>query len=187
MTLDYFTQIFFMLFSILILLRGLYVILKGNNIAGKPPINLWFFILSKLCAMLVIIYPLWLTLGLKNHPIINHRGLIFMGIVIYFIGMTLFLISLYNLNPLSLKFGLPKEKTPLQKNGLYRLSRNPIYLSLFIIFFGSILSTQNMLVLFCTIISTYIHIKIIILEESYLRDQFGLEWLEYKKQVRRFL
>jgi len=187
MTINIFLQIFFMIFSFLIMFRGLYTVLNGYKIFGKPPLNTCLFLLSKLCALIIIIYPVLMTLGLKNHTIINHHYFIVTGISLYIFGMALFVVALYNLNPISLKFGLPTEKTKLQKNGLYRFSRNPIYLSLFIIFLGSILSTQNILVICCTVISTYLHIKIIIREESFLMDKFGREWLEYKKQVRRFL
>jgi len=75
----------------------------------------------------------------------------------------------------------------LQKNGLYRFSRNPIYLSMFITSLGSIIYSQNILVLSCLIISTYLHIKIIKREEHFLQDRFGTDWTEYRKKVRRFL
>jgi len=187
MTANTFLQIFFLIFSFLIILRGLYIVLKGYKIFGKPPIHASSFILSKLCAIIIIIYPVLITLGLKNHTLINHHYFICAGIGLYLLGMTLFVLALYNLNPISLKIGLPTEKTMLQKNGLYRFSRNPIYLSMFITSLGSIIYSQNILVLSCLIISTYLHIKIIKREEHFLQDRFGTDWTEYRKKVRRFL
>jgi len=185
-TINLFIQIFFTIFLILITLKGLYIILNGYQILGQAPINPGLFLLSKVCASIIMIYPFLMTLGLKNRYIINHHYLVLSSLCIYLLGMTLFLISLYNLNSLSLKIGLPQEKTRLQTNGLYRFSRNPIYLSLFITFIGAVLYTQNPLILGCFIITTCLHVKIIIQEEHFLEDQFGKEWLEYKKQVRRF-
>jgi len=187
MTINLFLQIFFLIISLLITLRGLYIVLNGYKILGKPPIHASLFILSKLCAIIIIIYPVLITLGLKNHTLINHHYFIYAGIGLYLLGMTLFVIALYNLNPISLKFGLPTEKTKLQINGLYRFSRNPIYLSLLIISLGSIIYSQNILILCSLIISTYLHVKIIIREEHFLQGKFGMDWTEYKKKVRRFL
>ncbi len=81
-----------------------------------------------------------------------------------------------------------KESSQLVTDGLYRFSRNPMYLGMALILVGSAfllgsLMPFSMIALFVG----WIHIQFIRHEEEMLSTQFGQDWLEYKVRVRRWI
>ncbi|MEO1261399.1 MAG: isoprenylcysteine carboxylmethyltransferase family protein [Bacteroidota bacterium] len=80
-----------------------------------------------------------------------------------------------------------KNKTELVSNGVFSISRNPIYLGLIFCFTGIFFLMPNLLVLIVTIlgiICIFIQVK---MEESFLEKTFGQQYLKYKKKVRRWI
>ena len=78
--------------------------------------------------------------------------------------------------------------TTLVKNGLYRFTRNPIYVAnvLFLTGFPMILNSYWGLILSPALI-LLMNRLVIQYEERYLEAQFGQEYLDYKSKVRRWL
>ncbi|MCO4819376.1 MAG: isoprenylcysteine carboxylmethyltransferase family protein [Bacteroidetes bacterium] len=80
-----------------------------------------------------------------------------------------------------------KEKTILVKTGVFRISRNPIFLGVMISYLGTFLIIPNMLtfgVLLVTFITLQIQVR---LEEDYLTNTHGNSYVEYTKSVRRWI
>jgi protein-S-isoprenylcysteine O-methyltransferase Ste14 len=76
----------------------------------------------------------------------------------------------------------------LLTNGPYRLSRNPMYVGLTIAYAGGVLLTNIAWCLFILIVVLILFDKVIIpREEKYLAVEFGEPYLQYCKQVRRWL
>jgi protein-S-isoprenylcysteine O-methyltransferase Ste14 len=73
-------------------------------------------------------------------------------------------------------------------SGPYRLSRNPLYLggNVFV-FLGAALLLGSPAAVFITIVHLPLVNLLIRREESQLERDFGKEWLEYRKRVRRWL
>lgn len=79
------------------------------------------------------------------------------------------------------------EKNELITHGLFSISRNPIFLGILISYIGFFLLMPNTLsfgVGFVSFVSISIQIR---LEESYLSENNGREYLGYKAKVRRWL
>ena len=81
--------------------------------------------------------------------------------------------------------GLREEKhgSNLQKKGLMRLTRHPIYWGTLLILIGYFLfspTTTSLIILFVSILYIFIGIR---LEETKLIQEFGEEYLEYKREV----
>jgi len=75
----------------------------------------------------------------------------------------------------------------MNRNGLYRFSRNPMYVSYFICFAGCAALTKSvMLTGFVMIFQISAH-WIILSEERWCAEKFGTEYSEYKKKVRRYI
>jgi len=83
----------------------------------------------------------------------------------------------------------PKEPTnAIVKDGLYKFSRNPIYVSMLIGFIGlSLMNDAPMMLLMVIPLFYTLALGVIIPEEEYLAEKFGDEYLDYKKDVRRWL
>jgi len=100
------------------------------------------------------------------------------GTVLYLIGLTGLVISIINYR------NAPLEK-PITRR-LYKLSRNPQILMIFITFTGMVLiigSWINLIFLCITVITTHFSI---LGEEKALTEQYGESYLEYKNQVPRY-
>jgi protein-S-isoprenylcysteine O-methyltransferase Ste14 len=95
------------------------------------------------------------------------------------------IIAVVNLGQ-NISVGLPKERTQLVASGVYAVSRNPIYLAIFIMMIGSCIYVLNPINWFFAITSMIIHNNIIIAEEKFLEKRFGKEFENYKKRVRRY-
>jgi protein-S-isoprenylcysteine O-methyltransferase Ste14 len=81
-----------------------------------------------------------------------------------------------------------KPTTVIVRTGLYRFSRNPIYLA-FSLFQLGIAIWINSLWLLVTLVGAVglIHYVVIPREEQYLEQRFGAQYSDYKISVRRWL
>ncbi len=159
---------------------------KGIGLMGQPTIEPFLFYTGKFSLffswgffLVKAIFP-----GIKT---------IFSGLILSWAGATLvvlaaivMLFAFVNLGA-SLRVGLPAEETSLKTKGIYRLSRNPIYLGVFMINIGSILFFPNYFNLLFSLYGMVVHHRIIKGEEKFLAGRFGKEWEDYTKRVRRYL
>ena len=83
-------------------------------------------------------------------------------------------------------FAAPAEKG-FHKNGLYRLSRNPMYVAYFVYFLGCALIVKSWIVLGFLLVFQIAAHWIILSEERWCVQRFGEEYLQYMEQVRRYL
>lgn len=73
-------------------------------------------------------------------------------------------------------------------SGLFRYSRNPIYLAFILFTIGLGVSLNSLWVMLSTIPATFVLQRFVILkEERYLTAKFGKHYLEYCARVRRWL
>jgi protein-S-isoprenylcysteine O-methyltransferase Ste14 len=83
---------------------------------------------------------------------------------------------------------LIKPASSLQTNGIYNISRNPMYVALLFVYLGITCLIGNwwniiLLPLLLLIMQEYIIKR----EEKYLERAFGEKYLDYKNRVRRWL
>lgn len=112
----------------------------------------------------------------------------YFGFVIVFMGLALILWHADYFKRYNTPIKPFEQSTHLIKEGLYRYSRNPIYLGMAVILFGGamILGTFTpfiVVVVFILIIERAFIVK----EEIFLEKIFGDEYTEYKKSVRRWI
>lgn len=105
-------------------------------------------------------------------------GLFYAGAALYILGMILLTASI-------LSFAAPAEDG-LNRSGLYRLSRNPMYTAYFVYFMGCVLLTRS-LVLFGAAAAFQISGHWLILaEEAWCIERFGQAYTQYMREVRRY-
>jgi len=80
-----------------------------------------------------------------------------------------------------------KNKTELITKGLFSISRNPIFLGIMIANIGLLLVIPNAFTLLIISLSTISINTQIRLEEDFLKQEFGNDYLEYAKKVRRWI
>lgn len=88
----------------------------------------------------------------------------------------------------SWRIGIDTEtKTELITTGLFKISRNPIFFGMIISLVGLFLTTANALTVLFMILG-YVLIQIQIrLEEEFLTNEHGQNYLAYKQKVRRLI
>lgn len=80
-----------------------------------------------------------------------------------------------------------KNKTNLVTSGMFSISRNPIFLGIMIANVGLFLVLPNAFTLLIVSLSTISINTQIRLEEEFLKREFGVEYEEYSKKVRRWI
>jgi protein-S-isoprenylcysteine O-methyltransferase Ste14 len=76
----------------------------------------------------------------------------------------------------------------LVEDGPYRFSRNPIYISLLLIYFGLATAlTSVWAILFFPVLMAVVHYGIVLREEAYLTEKFGAAYKSYLARVPRWL
>jgi len=83
---------------------------------------------------------------------------------------------------------LIKPASSLQTNGIYNISRNPMYVSLALIYLGLTCLIGNWwnIILF-PLLFLIIQEYVIKSEEKYLHRAFGVEYADYQRKTRRWL
>jgi protein-S-isoprenylcysteine O-methyltransferase Ste14 len=155
------------------------------NIIGKTTIHPVFFYSGKISG-----YMVWIQFFSSSFPFTDfwHPSFGYIKIFSYIsvcLGLILIILSLIHLGR-STRLGLPTEKTALKTNGLYRFSRNPMYLGFDLLTLGSILYLANWLIFFAGIYSIVIYHFIILGEEKFLAQRFGSDYAAYQDKVRRY-
>ena len=73
-------------------------------------------------------------------------------------------------------------------DGIYRFSRNPMYVSLAVVYLGIACWVNSLWVLLLVVpVLVVVDQGIIKREEQYLKHKFGDEYLRYKSEVRRWI
>jgi len=100
-------------------------------------------------------------------------------------GVLLITPALFGLGS-NLRMGIPDDGTSLVTSGVYRVSRNPIYLGIFLLMGASLLYAFSWWNAIAVAVAVILHHRIVLAEEKFLTGQFaGYE--AYRRRVRRYL
>ncbi|WP_425800802.1 methyltransferase family protein [Desulfitobacterium sp. Sab5] len=136
---------------------------------GREKVAFWVY---QITTALILLYLLLLKIKTDSEWF-------YIGLIIYSLGLILYAVSIVN-------YANPK-KNGINLNGLYRISRNPMYVAYFIYFLGCVLLTRSWGLLLL-LISFQISVHWIILsEERWCIREFGEEYIKYMNNVRRYL
>ena len=79
------------------------------------------------------------------------------------------------------------HKTPLVRTGVFRISRNPIFLGMILTLFGLFLVIPNAGTLLVFVLGVVVINVQVRLEEEYLKTRHGDEYVSYIQNVRRWI
>lgn len=156
------------------------------KLAGKPTINPWLFYTGKASGYITWIVFVYSLIRDGQGTISKFCCNAIIAYVIIATGLVFTTVSLMNLGR-STRLGLPAEETTLKTGGIYRISRNPMYVGFGLFTIGSVIYTLNLPVAMLGIYSLVVYHLIIKGEERFLQDRFGNDYNNYKKRVRRYL
>jgi len=87
----------------------------------------------------------------------------------------------------SLRVGLPAGKTRLKTSGLFSYSRNPIYTAFYPCCLAVGILAPHPIVWGLSVFALFVHHRIILGEEIFLKKRFGRSWVKYCSKVPRYL
>jgi protein-S-isoprenylcysteine O-methyltransferase Ste14 len=154
------------------------------KLIGKAPINPAVFYSGKIAG-----YALWIALlvSMINAPALSEWPLSRqLALLLTSLSLVVIVCSLINLGSAT-RLGLPEESTQLKTEGLYRISRNPMYLGFNLLSFSAILFIGNSFVLALGTYSIFTYHLIIRAEEKFLEARFGEKYCAYKNRVHRYI
>jgi len=153
---------------------------------GVPPIPKTLFASSKWAIVLIwgaMVIQSWTgTLSLIDVP----AGLASASLGLWVLGFALLFAGRSRLGD-SFRIGSPKEQTGLKQTGLFRFSRNPMYVGVYSTLCAAVLGTLNPILLLVAVYVIAVHHRIVLAEEAHLRGQFGEEYRTYCSRVRRYV
>ncbi|MDR0572792.1 MAG: isoprenylcysteine carboxylmethyltransferase family protein [Tannerella sp.] len=185
--------IFYMLFigrTIILYKNGVKVWVIGTSTKKLPELILENILFPAL--LFWTIFVILITLHVNLPPIIsryfiNIVWLKYIGIALCFVGLIIFLLALISFGK-AWRIGIDEKNTnELITTGMFKYSRNPIFLFMDMYFMGIMLIYPNIvfiIIAICTV--TGIHLQIL-REEKFLENKFGEKYIEYKRQTRRYI
>ncbi|MBP1929782.1 protein-S-isoprenylcysteine O-methyltransferase Ste14 [Methanolinea mesophila] len=174
---------------------GFLIILFGGGAAflrknieqdGETPIDRTLFYTSKYSVII-----LWGAMVLQSWGI----GLSFFevplflrvtGLIAWFFGFTFLYVGRFEMGS-SFRLGTPKERTLLRVDGLFGLSRNPMYVGMYATICASALYTLNPAVIILGSFVIAVHHSIVRAEEHYMQKAYGQEYTDYRNRVGRYI
>lgn len=138
-------------------------------VVGREKIAFWAYQIS---STFILLYLLFLKIRIDSE-------FFYLGLLTSSIGIILYAVSAINYsNP---------NVNGVNQNGLYHVSRNPMYVAFFIYFIGGVFLTNSLLLLVLLVVFQMASHWIILSEERWCIQEFGAEYLEYMKKVRRYI
>lgn len=187
------------LFLFYLLFIGRTVILHKSGVKvwviGTSSKKIFEAILENILMPFLILWSIFVILTALNIQIplliskllLNIFWLKYAGITFCFIGLLIFLFALISFGK-SWRIGIDeKNSNDLITTGMFKYSRNPIFLFMDLYFTGIMLIYPNIVfivVTVCMIIGVHLQI---LREEKFLLNKFGEKYIEYKKQTRRYI
>jgi len=149
--------------------------LKGSSRPNTPPLNKKEKKLDYLATIAFLasaIYSFFLPLKLGT-------AWLYIGLIVYLFGMIFTIVA-----------GINLVSTPLDRpatKGLYRISRNPIYLGTYLIFIGIGIVSASWLVLLLIAVFIILHNILIDAEERWCLEKYGDAYREYMKRTPKWI
>lgn len=159
---------------------------KGINY-GYSPINKNLFVISKYSVLVIWAGMILDILGIRFMPGFTKSGItVYLGLIFWAGGFLLLYTGRFSLGQ-SFRIGVANEKTSFIVNGIYKISRNPMYVGLYATLTGAMFYTLNIIYILISLFIITAHHIITLGEENELLKTYGNPYKEYCAKVRRYI
>ncbi|MDD4136595.1 MAG: isoprenylcysteine carboxylmethyltransferase family protein [Methanoregula sp.] len=153
---------------------------------GEAPINRMLFYASKYAILVLWVAMIVQSWGISISVVEVPRVVRIIALVFWTGGFVLLYLGRFTMGD-SFRLGTPNEDTHLKTDGLFRLSRNPMYVGVYATIAAASLTTLNPVVILLGAFVIAVHHRIVLAEEKHLQNVSGREYLEYCSRVRRYI
>ena len=149
--------------------------------------DVWFFPPYLLWSSLVI--SMGMELFIKPLPIFDGSVIqLLIGFLIVGLALVNFFYTYVTFSNNNEEIHPKTVTTQIFTGGTFKFSRNPVYLSFVMMLLGCGITFNSLWYIYFSIINIILlQYGIIVPEEKYLEKEFGKDYLDYKKSVRRWL
>ena len=174
---------------------GFLIVLFGGGVVflkrkikqdGEAPINRTLFYLSKYSILVLWGAMVLQSWGINISFVDVPQALQIIALLFWVCGFAFMYLGRFTMRD-SFRLGTPKEDTSLRTDGLFRISRNPMYVGVYLTIAASTLYTTNPLVILTGVFVIAVHHRIVRAEEKHLWNVFGREYSEYCSRVRQYI
>ena len=161
----------------------------GNTDSAHDLMGKMFKIVFGLIAASVILFSMSESLYACLMPIawLQHRALVIVGLALLSLSLVWTLLAQAQMGE-SWRIGVDQErKTALVRSGIFRFSRNPIFLGMMVTLLGLFLVIPNMLTLLAFVLGVVLIEIQVRLEEEHLKVLHEDTYDEYRRSVPRWL
>jgi protein-S-isoprenylcysteine O-methyltransferase Ste14 len=153
---------------------------------GEAPINRTLFYTSKWSIVILWGAMALASWGIGFPSVQVPRFLQVIALAFWFTGFAFLYLGRFKMGE-SFRLGTPKEDTSLKTDGLFRVSRNPMYVGVYATIVAASLYTGNPVVILLGAFVVAVHHAIILEEEKHMHRVFSREYPEYCSRVRRYV
>ena len=152
---------------------------------GKKGIEKKIEIMMKTATILTFIVEI---ISIYFNTTMFPRSIRMVGILLGMMGDIIFIISVLTMKE-SWRAGVSyEEKTDLITDGIYQISRNPVFLGFDLVYTGMCFMFFNpVLVVISLLAIIMFHLQIKYVEEPFLKQEFKEQYLQYYQQVNRYI
>jgi protein-S-isoprenylcysteine O-methyltransferase Ste14 len=160
--------------------------LSGKKRLGEFPINPLLFVVGKLSMGVswgfLFVQAVGAQLTLFPIPV----ALEYIAAVLLLLGIVFVIFAFLQLRSDS-RFGVSDDSSGLRTMGIYRVSRNPMYLGFYLVTLAALVSVPHPVNIGCGLVGVYVHHRIVLAEECFLLKAYGASYEAYRGRVRRYI
>ena len=161
----------------------------GNSDSAHDYIGKIFRIVLIACALVILTFMFFPSMYRQLLPIpyLSSNALVLIGGILLMFALIWVLIAQAHMQK-SWRIGIDENvKTDLVQSGLFKISRNPIFLGMRVMLLGLFLILPSAAMLLIWITGNMLIQIQVRLEEEFLNRTHGASYLAYQKQVRRWI
>jgi protein-S-isoprenylcysteine O-methyltransferase Ste14 len=159
---------------------------EGENRLGKFPIRPLIFIVGKLAMGISWGFLFVQAAGVPLAPFPISSALEYISAVLLLSGIAFVIPAFLHLRSDS-RFGISDNSGALRTTGVYRISRNPMYLGFYLVTLASLMSVPHPVNICCGLVGVYVHHRIVLAEERFLQKKHGASYEAYRRRVKRYI
>ncbi|MBN1888674.1 MAG: hypothetical protein JW850_11825 [Thermoflexales bacterium] len=160
--------------------------LQGKKRLGEFPIRPLFFVAGKLAMGISWGFLSAQAAGMQLTPFPIPAALEYVSAVLLLLGIAFVTSAFLHLGSDS-RFGVSNDSGGLRTRGIYRVSRNPMYLGFYLVTLASMVSVPHPVNIGCGLVGIVVHHRIVLAEEDFLLRQHGVSYEAYRRSVRRYI
>jgi protein-S-isoprenylcysteine O-methyltransferase Ste14 len=160
--------------------------LKGRRRLGEFPIRPLFFVAGKIAMGISWGFLFVQAAGVPLNLFPIPEALAYVSVILLLLGIA-FVISAFLRLGSDSRFGVSDDSGGLRTTGIYRVSRNPMYLGFYLVTLASLVSVPHPVNVCCGLIGVYVHHRIVLAEERFLLKAHSAPYEAYRRKVRRYI